>query len=287
MPNDPIPNMLSQLIKDSNILAASQLDRFNQKKLRLKELPSHKRIFLFFLTRTLKTFAAVEALSKNGFSQDTSTLVRSLLENLITVRYILMHPKTADQKAVRFVDYKWVIFKRYLPEASENPATIKDPLRRELFSQKDTIEKRIQEFKLKYRVISDKALVTWSGRALRDMARMAGHGLLEEYDTTFRLASRFTHPGIIGDREYVHYEDNALVFSPLPSGVGVEMSMRTALKFMLQFLAIFDEEFSLGSGKEIQTLQKDFEGLPVVHNSPPAEPAPDKEKIIVRFEVEK
>ncbi len=232
-------------------LAESLLTKFNQKEIKLKDIPPHKRIFLFFLTRTIKTYSAIQTLSREGYGQDTATLIRGLLESLISVRYILADPKIASQRAVRFVEYKWVIFRRYLPDEKEDVKKITDSLRQELIAKKSLILEKIQEFKNKYKITSDRALITWSGRSLRDMAKMVDRILVEEYDSTFRLSSRFSHPSIIGDSEYLNQQDGYLIFYPSPSNIGIADNLKAATHYMLEFIAIFDNLFNLQQTEHI------------------------------------
>ncbi|MDD5669935.1 MAG: DUF5677 domain-containing protein, partial [Candidatus Omnitrophica bacterium] len=108
--------------EDARFLAFDFLKNFNDKHIKLIDCPPHKRIFLFFLTRIIKTYSAIFCLCRQGYGQDTSPLLRSSLETLISAKYILYDLKSADKNAVRFVEYKWVIFRRHLSESERDPA---------------------------------------------------------------------------------------------------------------------------------------------------------------------
>lgn len=265
------------------------LRTLNERQIKLFELPPHKRIFLFILTRIMKTCSAVDLLCRNGYGQDAAALVRGLLENLITAKYIIHDPRLADERAKRFVAYKWVILKRHIPEQEKNIRGIPDKAKNEFFERKELILKRVDEFKREYKISSDRALLTWSGRTLKDMAKRLGRGLLNEYESTFRLSSRFSHPGILGDREYLVQDEKSLVFSPLPSTIGIVLNMTQNIKFYMDFLDTADDLFQLHLTAQLNGLKSKcgevFQMKKYAEDIPPQKPAGKtpgiKESVIV------
>jgi len=242
---------LFEFSDDINHFTSSLLNEFNNRRIKLFDLPAYQRIFLFIVTRSIKTYASILVLCKAGYGQDVSTLLRSLLENLVTAKYIIHDPSTADEKARRFVAYKWVIFKRQLPEQEKMFRTANSEQKNELYEKKQKIQKKVDEFKVNFQITSDKALITWSGKSIRDMAKKVDHKLLDEYEKTFRLCSRFSHPSILGDNEYLIQDNNNLIFSPLPSDIGIVSNLINALKYELDFLTITNQLFKLHKQKEI------------------------------------
>ncbi|MCK5492780.1 MAG: hypothetical protein KAJ14_06700, partial [Candidatus Omnitrophica bacterium] len=174
---------------------------FNLKAIKLIDLPPHKRIYLFFLTRAIKTYRAIINLCVEGYGQDVSTLLRSLLDNLISAKYILSDIELADEKAIRFVEFKWVIFRRYIVNKSKENLDINSEV------QNNLIYEKYEGFKKKYNITSNRGLLTWSGQAVIDMARLVDKNLLDEYQSIFRSCSRFSHPSIVGDNEYLNYDE--------------------------------------------------------------------------------
>lgn len=239
---------LFELAEEARGLYLTSLREFNQKGFRLAQVPAHKRIFLFFITRMIKTFSAVVVLCREGYAQDAVPLLRTLLEILISVRYILRSPKEADQKAVRFVDYKWVMLKRQLAEAEGEGA---GEASAEVLNQRRKINEQFEEFKKKYAITSDKALVTWSGKSTRDMARRAGKDLLNEYESAFRVDSQFSHPSIIGDRDYLDFRDNVLSFSFQPGDDGIVPGLKRAIHYLVCFFVLFDSLYELGGAARL------------------------------------
>ncbi|MGE0269541.1 MAG: DUF5677 domain-containing protein [Candidatus Omnitrophota bacterium] len=246
---------------DINQFTSSLLNEFNGRKIKLFDLPAYQRIFLFIVTRSIKTFASILVLCKAGYGQDVSTLLRSLLENLVTAKYIIHDPDTADEKARRFVAYKWVIFKRQLPEQEKMAKTASVEQKNELLERKHKIQKKVDEFKNNFNIISDKALITWSGKSIRDMAKKVDHKLLDEYEKTFRLCSRFSHPSILGDNEYLIQDDKNLIFSPLPSDIGIVTNLVSAIKYEMEFLNVTNHLFKLNKQAEIVKFTTNYDTL--------------------------
>ena len=234
------------------------LEEFNKRDLKLFDLPAYQRIFLFIITRSIKTYASILELCRRGYGQDVSTLLRSLLENLITVRYILHDRRTADDLAARFVAYKWVIFKRHLPEQEKKIRSATAQEKNDFLDKKKMIHEKVEEFKTKYRIKSDRALVSWSGITLKDMAKKVDRKLLDSYETTFRLCSRFSHPSILGDDEYLIQKDHSLTFSPLPSTIGIVPNLKSAMEFILELLYITNDLFTFRKKEMIRSIEQNI-----------------------------
>jgi len=231
------------------------LEKFNDRNLKLFDLPAHKRIFLFITTRSVKTFSAIHELCRRGYGQDVSTLLRSLLENLVTVKYILHDKKTADDKAARFVAYKWIILKRHLPEVEKTIKSASDSQKNSFDERRKLIAEKVAEFKKKFMLKSDRALLTWSGKTIKDMAKEVSNHLVVEYETTFRLCSRFSHPSILGDNEYLIQDDHNLIFSPLPSIIGVIPNLKNTLRYIIELLSVINDLFDFDENGKIAALE--------------------------------
>ena len=237
------------------------LDKFNQQQRKLFDFPSHQRIFLFILTRSIKTYSSIKHLCQQGYGQDVCNLLRTLLENLITVKYILHHKEKADDLAKRFVFYKWVIFRKEIGEQEKNFSLMSEQEKSDFLQRKEMIQSQVNDFKKTFNIKSDQALVTWSGYSVRDMAKYVSPKLLDEYETTFRLCSRFSHPSILGDQEYMVQDDRSLIFSPLASPIGIAPNLKSAIKYMLKFLTLVNNLYSLNCEQTLTDLQIKFEHI--------------------------
>ncbi|MFA5261335.1 MAG: DUF5677 domain-containing protein [Candidatus Omnitrophota bacterium] len=250
---------LSQAGKAAHDVGRTLFQDINKRDIKLFDLPPHKRIFLFIMTRAIKTFAAIEVLCRRGYGQDVSALIRSLLENLITIQYIIYDPQNADEKARRFVEYKWVIFKRSIAEEELSLRRASGKIKQEFSEKKEMVLMHVNDFKKKYRVTSDRALVTWSGKTVKDMARIVNRELHQEYESMFRQCSRFSHPTILGDKEYIIQGHKTLTFAPGPSSLGVELNYLVAIKYFIQYLELVNGLFILGHEQPLGRLRQNFQ----------------------------
>lgn len=277
------------LAEEARRILFSFLSDFNARKIKLTEIPPHKRIFLFFLARIIKTYSALYTLCREGYGQDACLLLRSLLEILISAKYIMIRPAEADREAVRFVEYKWVILNRCLAESERD---FHDPAAADSSSNRTMIAAKFQEYKQKYKITSDRALLTWSGKATKDMAKLADKKLLKEYESAFRIDSRFSHPSIIGDKEYVDPQEDVLVLSFSPSTSGVVLSLKRAVTYLADFLSIFNVLFGLNGDASLNQLQsgiteifrmEKYRNALVFEKSSPALDKETVDKMSVRF----
>ncbi len=234
-------DLTGQLKKAANSL----LRDFNSRNIKLIELAPSKRLILFFTAKTIKTYSAILILCREGYGQDSYALLRGFLETLVSVKYIFSETTSADEKAVRFVEYKWVILKRYLQEHEEETLILD----------------KFNEFKAKYNIISDKALISWSGKSVRDMAKHNGVNLLDEYDSGFRFYSRFSHPSIIGDKEYLRYENDVLRFSFFLDSSGIILSLKKAAAYLMEFLSVFNKSFDMQFDAQLLNLRSDMDKI--------------------------
>ncbi len=247
---------LFDLTREVDECVRAILEEFNNERVKLFDLPAHRRIFLFIITRAVKTFFAIHELCEKGYGQDVSTLLRGLLENLITAQYILHDESTANEKAKRFVAYKWVIFKKELPALEKKLSSSNEKEKNAYIERKELVESKVKEFKENFNVKSDRALVTWSGKTIKDMAGKVSSKLSKEYDTTFRLCSRFSHPSILGDSEYLVQDDESLVFSPLPSPIGIVPNLINSIRYILQFAKVINDLFGFANIEKIRAFEQ-------------------------------
>jgi hypothetical protein len=223
-------------------LAVLFLEKFNSEKITLTDLSPHKRILLFFFTRAVKTYSAIRVLCGRGYGQDAAVLLRNLLENLICVKYILYDPLSSDMKAVRFVEYKWVILHRHMGGRSK----------------KTLITEKYKEYKQKYGIFSDRGLLTWSGKSVETMARLADSGLLKEYEFIFRPCSRFSHPSIIGDNEYIRRENGTMTFLPFSSSAGIVQNLKKSVSYLFDFMVLFSGLFVINGENDLAVLKSEM-----------------------------
>ena len=183
-----------------------------------------------------------------------------------------------------------MIFRRYL--GAKKGKVAGDPLT----EKEQLILKKCEDYKEKYEITSDRGLLTWSGMSVKDMAKRVSTELLEEYESTFRFCSRFLHPGIVGDDEYLNYKGDKMIFSPIPSHVGVGQALVRDIEYIMEFIELFNDLFDLGRGEEIKQINKRLlktEDFQKTGNDPAIEravAAPGKgfsDKIVLQFDLDR
>ncbi len=264
------------------------LENFEARNVKLDDLAPYQRIFLFFLTKAIKTYSAICILCQEGYGQDACVLLRSLLESLISVKYMLLDLDSADEKALRFVEYKWVILKRYLSETKNG---LENEQKDDLYSKKKLIIDKFNEYKRKYNIVSDRALLSWSGKTIKDMARITDKNLFREYESAFRIYSRFSHASIIGDNEYMDFKNNILTFSPSPGTIAVTSALKNAINYTMDFLRVFNDMFNLHYETRIRKLECNitevfnmdkYKEIPAIEKSYTKE---EFKKMLVKFDI--
>lgn len=222
----------------------------NKKQLQLSALENYKKSSLYFFVAAFKSFSAIHILCREGYGQDSSVVLRSLMENLISLKYILIGDrKNRNERAERFVEYRWVELKRLI-DYWENHA-FNDALKEKVMSKKEEVYETAAAFKKRYKA---KDLSTWAGISIRKMAEEVY--MLEEYLLAYRLCCSFSHPSFIGLLERTDRVGDDVMFSSNPSFRGIIEDMKSAISFMMQFLILFDKIFDLKMTSEIKAFEE-------------------------------
>jgi hypothetical protein len=157
---------------------------------------AHVPILKFLLARALKTFRSVTVLGGEGMGQDALQLLRSLIETVLTFKYIVA--KETDVRLERFREYaaidqeaKLAKLEKYQPErAAEVFAT------EQMRSQ---IRANANAFRQKYKVKDPR---TWADKGLGGMSGEPGVDMASEYIQGYMSYSLFTHPTILSGEHY-------------------------------------------------------------------------------------
>lgn len=198
----------------------------------------HGKALLFLQVTKLHTSTeAVLELVKKGYGMDAMIIARSMLNNLISCKWIIdSKPKTG---AKRFIQYNTVLRKRFLDIA------LKYPEQKGHFLKVLTDEKEINSsYKKIERRFSDK--YSWSGKKIWKMAEDVG--LKWDYDFIYNLASSLEHSDINSLNEYLAGIDHAnklFVFKGGPTSRYVMESGITSIKYMGEGLELFIKIFKL------------------------------------------
>ena len=204
-----------------------------------KTSPEHESL-KFFVIRAHTTFTAGIHLCEGGFAIASVMLIRNLVEELITLRYILSNPGTTERYADRLV----VIEKRTLDKVLEldetyYAASLKNRWRKE----EPRIESENDRIRQKYAKDFDPE--RWAGKkkSLKQLAKDTGSSDL--YNYFYSVGSDIVHGSVRSAEYFMRDEGGALVFYPGPT----ESLQRDALMMLSTVFPLFWDEVSILSGR--------------------------------------
>lgn len=168
------------------------------------------------LAKAQKNFGAILTLCKNGFAEDALILGRTLLEQVIAVKYISLN---VERRLWDYLDYDVAMSEHYLEQKLEKRQFLGldydiDAFKRNILELKEEIKgdgRDPDRFRDKYGEISN----SWSKKSIGLMAEKTG--LLWHYDTVYWLACNLSHSNPKGLYHFVETTDQAISFKPLPS----------------------------------------------------------------------
>ncbi|MFH1601891.1 MAG: DUF5677 domain-containing protein [Candidatus Shapirobacteria bacterium] len=206
-----------------------------------------KTLLFLQVTKLYTSTKAVLELVKKSYGMDAMIVVRSMLNNLISCKWIIeSKPKT---RAKRFIHYNTVLRKRFLDIAQKYPE------QKSHFLKVLTDEKEINSsYKKIERRFSDK--YSWSGKKIWKMAEDVG--LKWDYDFIYNLASSLEHSDINSLNEYfagIDHANKLFMFKGGPVPGYVMESGITSIKYMGEGLELFIKIFKLNKNYQERLLR--------------------------------
>lgn len=237
-------------------LSEHAFDLFNRRaeKFPLNKIPRHKAISLFFLNRGRQDFNSIRILCSSEMGDSATILLRSIFENLISLRYILAAGTNTerDQLAQRFIDYE-IIDKAKQLTYWEDHAHNKD-LKASILSQKKEIVRRCDEFSKKYKIKEPLKSPSWSGKNIRIMAKdVEAEG---DYLLTYKMCCWYSHPSFIGARQSTFRHETGTTFSLQSDSNTIITVLQSSIAYHSQLTFIFDLLFKLGLKIQLSSFQE-------------------------------
>jgi len=234
----PLFDLHQQLLE----LFGETADKGNAKEVPIENISKLQSVMGFLATKAIKTHVAIYLLCKNGAGQDAEILLRSLIEILISVKYLLFadSEKRADMY-IGFFDFKTArdISKlKYDPKIGEK-----------LKEYEEEYNMKKEEF-LKQHDIKDKN--SWSGKKISEMAGETG--LTEIYNKAYNFSSDMAHSNILCSPCYIKMGDGYVDCDAGPSFDCVERVLGSCLECIINILVDFNRVLEIGNDQRI----KDF-----------------------------
>ena len=257
---------ISTIQKDPNILNVKNLKllEFNYSLRKCIEeiidkeykISDDKKMFTAFcLGKAYKTQGAILFLCKNGFGQDASILLRSIVDILITLLYIKKDP--TNNRMQRYFDYDWVLRKTMFDYCKTKPEIMKQledrgtkiDLTRDSI---ETIEKEAKQAQDKHNY----AYGRWSAHTTKQMAEEVGRADL--YLTVYRLQSQLAHTAPRTMNEYITQEKDGFVIEVGQNEKWITETLVATFDCIYNIVGEFDKDLQLGFADRLDIIAKAY-----------------------------
>ncbi|MCK5491940.1 MAG: hypothetical protein KAJ14_02380, partial [Candidatus Omnitrophica bacterium] len=128
---------------------------------RPSKIPKHKTVFLYLFNAVLKQYASLKVVCLEGYGQSSSIILRSMLENLISIKYMIFSENTSSL-AERFIGYRWIDMRKSLNYWRMEDKVKNKDLRDQILLKEKEIEQKCKDFKERFNIKKGQ-LKTWSG----------------------------------------------------------------------------------------------------------------------------
>ena len=177
----------------------------------------NRSVFHYLLTKGMKSYRSIDVLCLMGNDQDAMALLRTLVDTVITLRYMVV--EDTDNRVRRFMDYEAVeqrkrvqTYQNMLKEGCITPEEFK--LAFPDADEPQRIETKFAAFVAKY-LVGKSSDRSWSGKDTLGMAKAPLVGMVSDYLKAFKSFSLYTHPTGLAMKAYV--QQNLLSWSPSSS----------------------------------------------------------------------
>lgn len=224
---------------------------------RRSKIPLYKTIYLFFITNAMRQYPSIHILCVYGYAYCASPILRSLWENLVSIKYILLSDDgqldetEANLKAKRFEEYRWVNMSKMLRYWKNDDGVQRKDLQEAIVSRNDEIIAKVNEF---MKIYKTKHLNSWSGLSIEEMAKKLN--MLGDYNLVYRMCCNLSHPSSLGLQLGVEKNPQTTIFSTKPSNDQVKSVLMIAIQYFHEFLVLHDHLFSLKMFNELTAFQK-------------------------------
>jgi hypothetical protein len=180
-------------------------------------------VVLGAMASAFKTHSAIQLLCRQGYNEDAMARLRTLFEMALDLRYMRFVPDQIGARSERWLDWAKVV-QFHLLGVLDRDDDYYDDVRKELTEEHadeyQSVLEAIERVKAKGTHWFDdegrRPRNHWSGRNTAAIA--AEVGWLTAYDTLFREASQFVHPGMHSFTGFFRFEDpDSVIIDASPS----------------------------------------------------------------------
>lgn len=208
---------------------------------------------LALFAKSVKSLRAVKTLCWQGLGSDANALLRTLLECLISLRFIKMGDR--KKKATEYFAFCAIQERKLMNAMQNNPQLkhmISEPIRKVVMDVTEGIKTDMseEEFENRYKASH------WSGGQIETVAQKVG--LKMYYDLAYRISSRAIHATDFSDHVKYH---NGFKLYILPGDKWHREVLFTSVLFFLLILIEVNEAFYLRQDEALKSFKDHFEQL--------------------------
>jgi len=207
---------------------------------------SDKEIFaVFCFAKAHKTQGAVLLLCENGLGQDAAMLMRSLIDILITLFYILDDP--GDERMQRYFDYDWILRKKMFVYCKSRPELLA------LMPHDDVkiVEEQAKIAQQKYGYERN-----WSNKNIREMAEEIGR--VDLYATVYSLQSQIIHTASRAMNEYIKKDGEEYKINVGTSDSWIEETLVASFDCFYNIIFKCNELLQLGKTSQLERIMERY-----------------------------
>lgn len=238
--------LLFDLYRELFELNGETSDKCNEKKTPIEEISKVQNVIGFLSTKAFKTYVSIYLLCLNGAGQDAEILLRSLIEILINIKYLLK--TNSDTRANMYFDFFDFKTARDIKKLRNDPR-----IGMKLKEHEESYNKKQKEYLEKY---DPQNKNSWSGKRLADMADDVG--LSEIYDKAYNFSSNMVHSNILCSPEYIKTVEGHIDFVAGPSFSCIERVLASSLECLINILVDFNNVFEVGNDQKINNFIKRY-----------------------------
>jgi hypothetical protein len=217
---------------------------------------------------SLKTFLSILFLCNKGHGENAMSLVRTIFDNYLTLRYIQQNPSDSIYK---FLNYPYLEKKFMLDRAEQPDGKLRPDVKIMVLEKEMEILDQYHQVKILYvkqGEDEEKSLKKfksgkWAGVSRRRMAEDTC--LAFDYDYVFHFHSHFTHPHPMGLSGFCEETELEVRYGAKPSAKEVFPALPVAMRYFLLILKEWAELFQLNKGTEIEAFLNEVTKLETEH----------------------
>lgn len=209
-----------------------------------------KIVFHYLYIKGLNHFWGIFLLCKEGLGDQSSILLRVLLELLINMKYI----GDDENKAKRFADYEFAARKKQLNVVEKHSSLVGINVLESWLKNKPGIETGFNRFKQDY-ITDRRQLESWSGKKISQIAKDSE--MEKDYDLVYKYMSLLVHssPGIA--QRYME-TGTKLRLKPGPREDLIYKLLLSGCSYFLDLMKKWESSIGLGEVERLKQAENTF-----------------------------